>query len=98
MKAVLDQNPLQHTRILLQTSCGPDEEAYGQLFTPHFINLNFGTNYPINPGTQNPQFFDSFEHRRLAISSIKIINNSIGGGGNARSRNQAFREKVPYND
>ena len=93
-----DDKELKYTRILLQTSCGPDEEAYGQLFTPHFINLNFNKNYPINLGTQNPQFFDSFEHKKLAISLLKIINNPIGGAGNARSRNQAFREKVPYNE
>ena len=61
MRTALNKNPLKYTRILLQTSCGPDEEAYGLSFTPRFVNLNLGTNFPVDQAapTQTPQFFDS---------------------------------------
>ena len=96
MRAQLGNDPLKYTRILLQTSCGPDEESYGQLFTPQFVNLNLLPNYEINVRlalpTQNPQFFDSKDpspqSQQIPIISIniesrnfKFINTPIGDMG-----------------
>ena len=110
MKTKLRNTPLQHTRILLQTSCGPNEGACGQLFTPLFVNLNLGTNLSVNQQApqQTPQFFDSdyLEEDHGAPPNIitiggrltyRFINYPIGTGSNAESRNRAFRVKVPYN-
>ena len=112
MRTVLNQNPLKHTRILLQTSCGSDEEAYGQSFTPRFVNLNLGTNFEVDQAapTQTPQFFDSHNPDNPAAPpqdipigttgrTFKFIKNTQIGqrGGNALSRNHTFSMFIPYN-
>ena len=112
MRTALEANPLQYTRILLQTSCGRDEVAYGQLFTPQFVDLNLVQGFEINRAaqTQSPLFFDSRypneQHPSLPqIENFRFINTPIGlntpighmDHGNVRSRNDAFCTKVPYN-
>ena len=111
MRTVLNKNPLKHTRILLQSSCGPDEEAYGKLFTPNFVNLNLGTNFEVDQAatTQTPQFFDSHNPNNPGVPpqdipigttgrNFRFINTQIGQvGGNALSRNHTFGTFVPYN-
>lgn len=112
MRLALNGNSLQYTRILLQTSCGPDEGAYGQSFTPYFVNQNLDTHYKVDQEapTQTPHFFDStnpnnpgLPPQNIPIGTtggifFRFINEPIGrGGGNARSRNHTFRKFVPFN-
>ena len=107
MRDELERAPLQYTRILLQTSCGPDELAYSKLFTPMFVNQNLGTNFEVDQAapTQTPQFFDSNNQDPppqdilIVVSgrNFRFINAPIGqGGGNAQPRNHTFRKFVPY--
>ena len=64
----LSQSPLRHTRVLLQTASGPDEEAYGYFFTPLFCALQDVSPVDIDEvnkvqdspvALQNPMFYDS---------------------------------------
>ena len=111
MRAKLENAPLKYTRILLQTSCGPDEKTCGKSFTPKFVNLNLGTNFEVDPAapTQTPQFFDSHNPNNpdalpqdipIGTSGRNfrfMMNAPIGqGGGNAQPRNRAFCTFVPY--
>ena len=58
MECVLDSNPLERTRVIVQTACASDEVSYGKSFTPRFVALQEGTVLEDLHG-QTPTFFDS---------------------------------------
>lgn len=108
MERVLNSNPLEHTRVLIQTACASDEVSYGESFTPRFVDLQKGRNDQDKYG-QTPTFYDSrpdgYEDCEGCVrtSGFIFFNQSTHGKmqttvppSGIRSRCTTFRETDPH--
>ena len=69
-ETISDSMPLEHTRVIVQTACGPGQESYGGIFSPSFYALQGATaeyidqvkSIPYDDSEavlQTPTFYDS---------------------------------------